>query len=133
MNEDQLKKGSTRILILSVLSETPLHGYALARAIENRSGGEGEGAALKMNEGALYPALHALERDGFIVGEWTTPREGAGGAGESPRSVPARRVYSLTDAGRAERERQVAQWRSFRGTMDRVLDSIRPQPAPEPA
>lgn len=125
MNEDQLKKGSTRILILSVLSETPMHGYALARAIENRSSGEGEGAALKMNEGALYPALHALERDGFIVGAWTPPAEDAGGA--------ARRVYSLTEDGRAERERQVAQWRSFRGTMDRVLDSIRPQPAPEPA
>ena len=61
----ELLKGNTPTLIMAVLRDGPLHGYAIARAIEQRSG-----AALRCKEGTLYPALQSLERDGVITGAW---------------------------------------------------------------
>ena len=66
MNKDpKLKKGSTPILILSVLSGCPNHGYAIAREIERLSAD-----ALNVGEGALYPALRTLVRDGIAKSTW---------------------------------------------------------------
>jgi len=108
MTDDQLKKGSTQALILAVLSRDSLHGYAIAREIERCSAD-----ALRLNEGTLYPALKALERQGFVTGRW-----------EPQPSGPARRVYSLTDEGRTELERQVATWRAFSGAVESVLGNL---------
>ena len=69
--ERELLKGNTPTLVLAVLKDAPLHGYGIAREIERRSSN-----ALRFKEGTLYPALHALEREGLIVGAWS--REGGG-------------------------------------------------------
>src|SRR5919198_721815 len=69
--ERELLKGNTPTLVLAVLRDGPRHGYAIAREIERRSRD-----ALKCKEGTLYPALHALEQQGLIAGEW---REEKGG------------------------------------------------------
>jgi PadR family transcriptional regulator, regulatory protein PadR len=101
----ELLKGNTPTLVLAVLRDGPLHGYGIAREIERRSG-----AALKFKEGTLYPALHALEQQGLIAGEWR--RE------EGRRE---RKVYSLTLAGRGALEERARTWERFASAIDRVL------------
>ncbi|MBC8140564.1 MAG: helix-turn-helix transcriptional regulator [Armatimonadetes bacterium] len=108
--DDQLKKGNTPTLILAVLEGEPLHGYAIARAIETLSAD-----ALRLNEGALYPALRSLEQNGFVVSVWEPQPTGA-----------ARRVYTLTDAGRAELQDKKAQWQRFADAVNRVLNAPKP-------
>jgi len=106
MNEDQeLKKGSTPILILAVLSDSPRHGYAIAREIERRCAD-----ALKVGEGALYPALRALEREGLVESAWETQPSG-----------PARRIYTLTDAGSAKLAASLKSWQRFSTAVNAVL------------
>src|SRR5260221_12224907 len=84
--EQELLKGNTPTLVLAVLNDAPLHGYGIAREIERRTDN-----ALKCKEGTLYPALHALERDGHVTGDWQRRPDG----GE-------RKGYAITPAGRAE-------------------------------
>jgi PadR family transcriptional regulator, regulatory protein PadR len=83
MLRSQLLKGTTELLILSVLEEEELHGYQILQRIRERSDD-----ALAPSEGTLYPALHRLEQRGALDASW-----GPGEAG------PRRRYYRLTDAG----------------------------------
>ncbi len=103
--ERELLKGNTPTLVLAVLNDAPLHGYGIAREIERRSGN-----ALRFKEGTLYPALHALEREGMIVGAWS--REGAG---------RERKVYEITPAGLAELERRTRTWTEFAAAIFHVI------------
>ena len=102
----ELLKGNTPTLVLAVLKDGPLHGYGIAREIERRSGN-----VLRFREGTLYPALHALERDGWIAGRWETPGGG-----------PARKVYAITEAGLAELARRTRSWAEFARAVNRVLE-----------
>lgn len=115
MAEDRdLLRGNIPTLILAVVNEAPLHGLAIAREINQRSGN-----ALQLKQGTLYPALHALERDGWITGEWDIPE------GERPR-----RIYTVTPAGVAELERRLRAWNLFASAMENVTRSKhREQPA----
>jgi DNA-binding PadR family transcriptional regulator len=111
--QGELIKGNTPTLILSVLQESPLHGYAIARLIEKLSG-----ELLTLGEGSLYPALRALEGEGLVVSQW-----------EPQSSGPVRKTYSLTDAGRAELTRRIQSWRRFARAINAVLgDSDEEQP-----
>jgi PadR family transcriptional regulator, regulatory protein PadR len=92
-----LKRGSMATLILTVLRDGALHGYQLAREIERRSEGYFE-----CKEGTLYPALHKLEREGLLRGEWQQ-------VGEQRR----RRSYALTPAGERFLAASAAEWRMF--------------------
>jgi PadR family transcriptional regulator PadR len=123
----ELLKGNTPTLALAVLRDGPLHGYAIAREIERRSGN-----ALKFKEGTLYPALHALERQELIVGEWS--RE------EGERE---RKVYSITAKGLAVLNERIKGWSQFAEAIHNVLsgdshgekpkESFPPGIKPEPA
>lgn len=115
--QGELLKGNTPTLILSVLSESPLHGYAIARQIEKRSE-----ELLKLGEGSLYPALKALEGKEWVQSQW-----------EQQPSGPARKVYSLTDSGRTELERRVRSWRRFAMAVNAVLgeDELPPIAVPQ--
>jgi len=108
--QGELIKGNTPTLILAVLAEGPSHGYAIAREIGRRSED-----ALKMGEGALYPALRALEGDEMIESRWETPGTG-----------PARKVYALTETGRAELARRARSWQRFSAAVDAVLGGLTP-------
>jgi PadR family transcriptional regulator, regulatory protein PadR len=101
----ELIKGNTPTLILAVLEQEALHGYAIAREIERRSEG-----ILLPNEGSLYPALRALEADGYVTSRW-----------EPQPSGPSRRVYELTESGRTELVRRTRSWREFAASIERVL------------
>jgi PadR family transcriptional regulator, regulatory protein PadR len=109
-----LLRGNTPTLILAILRDGPQHGYAIAQEIERLSA-----SVLQLNQGTLYPALHALERDGLIEGRWHL------GAGER-----SKRVYSITPLGVAELDRRTQAWGQFAGAVDRViLGNLNEQPA----
>jgi PadR family transcriptional regulator PadR len=117
--ERELLKGNSPMLVLAVLAQEPLHGYAIAREIERRSQG-----ALRCREGTLYPVLHSLERDGLVAATWERAANGR-----------ERRVYCLTEAGAAALlERQNA-WERFTQGVRQVVDGVTPAPGqqPEPA
>ena len=101
----ELLKGNVPALILSVLIGGGLHGYAIAREIERKSGG-----VLQWKEGTLYPALHALEKDGLIAAQWEPNERG-----------PARKVYVLTPDGEADLKRRSAVWSQFSRAVSDVL------------
>src|SRR5579863_4873225 len=105
MHERELLKGNIQTLILAILDGNPLHGYGIAREIERRSR-----AGLSFQEGSIYPALKALERDGFITSSWETPSSG-----------PARKVYRLLPQGGGELERRKASWSELVDSINLVL------------
>jgi PadR family transcriptional regulator PadR len=114
VGDGDLLRGNVPTLILAVLGDGRRHGYAIARDIERRSND-----ALRLREGSLYPALRLLEADGLVTSEWE-PRE----------SGAARRVYSITEAGRTELARRTRSWRDFVEAIDGVLGG---QPDAQPA
>ena len=117
MRQDhELKKGSIQTLILAVLVDGPRHGYAIAREIGRRSAD-----ALSFGEGALYPALRALEREELVLSRW-----------EAQPSGPARRIYTLTDTGQAKLAAQVAAWRRFSGAVEMILGAQGGSPDVQP-
>jgi len=106
----ELLKGNTPTLVMAVLRDGSLHGYGIAREIERRSRN-----ALKFKEGTLYPALHALEREGLITGEW---RKESGGR--------ERKVYTITSAGLAALDRRARTWSEFATAIHQVLQGEAP-------
>lgn len=97
--------GTLNLLILRALDDGPLHGLGVAEWIERNSGDR-----LDIKEGALYPALHRLRNSGFVVDVWD----------EAPSGRPAR-IYSLTEAGRAELRGEIVRWTSHVGAVSRLL------------
>ena len=98
--------GQLDLLILKILGRgEPLHGLAIADGILQASGGE-----LTIEEGALYPALHRLQRAGLIQGEWRV----------STKRYRAR-FYDLTPKGEKELTRALAEWTRHTGAIGRVL------------
>jgi PadR family transcriptional regulator PadR len=98
-------RGDLESLILGVLQEGDLHGYEIAKRIRTMSD-----SMLSYGEGQLYPALHALEAQGAIEARWVN-QEGK----------PARRVYTLTDAGRGTLANKLAEWSRFAQGVTRML------------
>jgi PadR family transcriptional regulator, regulatory protein PadR len=98
--------GSLGLMILKTLEAVgPLHGYRIARRIEQISGNQ-----LTLNQGTLYPALGKLEQMGWITAKW--------GESESGRRV---KIYSLTRAGRKQLLNEEAQWHRTTGIIDRFF------------
>jgi PadR family transcriptional regulator, regulatory protein PadR len=93
---DQIRKGSSEILILSLLAERPMYGYEMAQQLEERSGGYFE-----MKEGLLYPTLHRMQKDGWLSSTWQAV------------DGRQRKYYSLTQAGREVLRKQAAEWNTF--------------------
>ncbi|HLK55405.1 MAG TPA: helix-turn-helix transcriptional regulator [Chthonomonadaceae bacterium] len=104
----ELLKGNTPTVVLAVLSEGPQHTYAIGRIIVERVGD-----AVPFKRGTLYPVLHALERDGLVVGNWQHVD------GERPRCI-----YSITPAGRAVLARRAQQWNRFADAMSSLIGGI---------
>jgi PadR family transcriptional regulator PadR len=98
--------GSLGLLILKTLDAIgPMHGYRLARRIEQISGNQ-----LALNQGTLYPALLKLEQMDWVSSKW--------GQSDTGRRV---KVYSLTRAGRQQLVRQEAQWQRSTGIIARFF------------
>jgi len=98
------KKGSAELLVLSLLEDQPRHGYDVSKLIEMRSGG-----ALRFHVTSLYPLLHRLEEQGWIAGRWVEKAE-----------QRRRRYYSLTPEGRKVLRSQQKSWKDFVAAISRV-------------
>lgn len=102
-----LLHGTLDTLVLKVLSDGALHGYAVARRLEALTG-----AAIQVEEGSLYPALYRLEKQGFLRAEW--------GVSELDRRV---KLYALTDRGRRALTKEAAELLRFADALRTVLES----------
>ena len=99
--------GTMTLMVLKTLQVLgPMHGYGLARRIEQTSGGQ-----LLVNYGTLYPALLRMEQEGYIRSEW--------GASDNNRRA---KFYSLTKAGRRYLLKETENWKATSAIVDRFLD-----------
>lgn len=103
-----LLQGTLDLLILKVLSMQPMHGWAIAQRIRQLSND-----VLKVNQGALYPALHRLEHQAWIEASW----------GESENHRRAK-YYSLTRAGRARLKTEENSWDRLSLGVQGVLNAV---------
>ena len=99
-------QGTLALMVLKTLETLgPLHGYGIARRIEQTSGGR-----LSVKYGTLYPALLKLEQEGFVGGEW--------GLSENNRKA---RFYRLTRAGRRQVLKETREWEQTTAILARFL------------
>ena len=106
--KQDVRQGTLALMVLKTLETMgPLHGYGIARRIEQTSGD-----LLALNYGTLYPALLKLEQEGNIESEW--------GVSENGRKA---KFYRLTRAGRKRAERETAEWEQTAAIMARFLIS----------
>ena len=103
--ELDLLQGTLDLLVLKALSWGAAHGYSVADWIREHSG-----AAFLIEEGALYPALHRLERRGWVAAEW--------GISENNRKA---KFYRLTPKGRAQLRTEVSLWERYVSAVGKVL------------
>jgi PadR family transcriptional regulator, regulatory protein PadR len=102
-------QGTLILLVLRTLEALgPLHGYGIARRIEQISGD-----LLHLNQGTLYPALLRMEQEGWITGKW--------GASEKNRQA---KFYSLTTAGRKQLAKETGDWQRMAATIERFLGPL---------
>jgi len=100
-------QGTLALMVLKTLESLgPLHGYGIARRIEQTSGD-----LLAVNYGTLYPALLKLEQEGFISSEW--------GTSDNNRKA---RYYKLTRAGRKQLQREASEWAETTAILARFLN-----------
>lgn len=102
----ELLQGTLDMLILQTLQWGPRHGYALSKAIRTNSG-----EILKVDTGSLYPALHRLERKGWVDAEWKQSDIG-----------PRLRVYRLTKSGKRQLRAERSRWEQITDAIAGVLN-----------
>ena len=101
-----VQQGTLALMVLKTLEAlAPLHGYGIARRIEQTSGN-----LLAVNYGTLYPALLKLEQEGYIRSEW--------GVSDNNRKA---KYYSLTRAGRKQLQKEAREWEQTAAIMQRFL------------
>ena len=101
-----LLQGTLDLLILKSLAREPLHGWGIAKRIQSLSD-----EVLSVQQGSLYPALHRLERRGWIKARW--------GASDNNRRA---KYYELTTAGRKQLEAEKSQWKKLSAAVAQVLE-----------
>jgi len=102
-----LPQGTLDLLILRTLSLEPLHGWAVSERIQQISGD-----VLRVQQGSLYPALHRLERRGWIKARW--------GTSENNRKA---KFYELTKAGRRALEIEQDAWQKLTAAVSQILET----------
>lgn len=106
-NATDLLQGTLDMLVLKALVWGPRHGYEIMRWIRRTSGEE-----LKLEEGALYPALHRMQERGWIAAEW--------GLSENNRRA---KFYQLTAVGRRRLDREAESWNRYVSAVARILEA----------
>ncbi len=102
----ELPQGTLDLLILKTVSLEPQHGWAISDRVQQMSSD-----ALQVRQGSLYPALHRLERRGWIKARWSTT--------DNNRRA---KYYELTRSGRKQLDVQADTWRKLAGAMGQILD-----------
>lgn len=104
---NDLVQGTLDLLILRTIAFEPKHGWAIAKRIQLISRD-----VLQVQQGSLYPALHRLEHKAWIKAKWTESETGR-----------KAKYYSLTAAGRAQLEKETANWSRLSGAINLVIQS----------
>jgi PadR family transcriptional regulator, regulatory protein PadR len=107
MAGSDLYVGTLDVLILKAVSWGPMHGYAIGRWIRTTTDD-----VLTIQEGALYPALHRLQRKGWLDEEW--------GLTETNREA---KYYRLTAAGRRQLRAEIARWQAYSRAVSAALEA----------
>ena len=102
----ELAKGSTALMVLSVISKNDMYGYQIIRTVANLSED-----VFQMNEGTLYPILHSLEKNGMLEAYWSDISE----------SARRRKYYHITQKGLSELANQKQEWDTYACAVGRVL------------
>jgi PadR family transcriptional regulator, regulatory protein PadR len=105
---DQIRKGSTELVLLTLLRERPMYGYEISQEMAKMSSGYFE-----MKEGLLYPTLHRLQKEGLLSSEWRQ-------TGNERR----RKYYAITAAGRERLKEQSNEWQTFMHKLQEIINSI---------
>lgn len=100
----ELMKGSTVILILTLLNRKDMYGYEMTKEMETHTDG-----VFTLKEGTLYPILHTLESDRLVEAYW------------NEKDGRKRKYYRITKNGRDELGLKMKEWTLFRNTVDRVI------------
>jgi transcriptional regulator len=106
--QGELMPGTLDMLILKTLSRGAMHGYSIAQFIQQASRD-----VLRVEEGALYPALHRLEVRGLLKAEW--------GTSDNNRRA---KFYTLTAVGRRELDEEAAYWARVAAAVTRVMQTV---------
>ena len=106
IRDKELLPGTLDLMILQAVERSPQHGYAIMEAIWT-----GSGELFRVEEGALYPALHRLQIKGWLKAEW--------GASEANRKA---KYYQLTAAGRKQLTAERKRWDRLAAGMSRLLE-----------
>src|SRR5690349_876504 len=104
-NRIEILQGTLDLLILQALRWGPQHGYGIAQAIR-----AGSGETLQVETGSLYPALHRLEKNGWIHAEW-----------KSSENNQRAKYYQLTAAGKKQLETEHTRWNRFSEAIARLM------------
>ena len=102
---NELLHGTLETLILKTIARGAMHGYAIARWLEDTTGD-----VLRIEDGSLYPALYRMEQRGWLKAEWGTSDGGR-----------RAKFYSLTPAGRKRLSASTEEWARFAGAVSKVL------------
>ena len=110
MSDEQLDlpQGTLDLLILKTLALAPRHGWAISERLHQISS-----ATLKIRQGSLYPALHRLERRGWIKASW--------GTSDNNRRA---KYYELTKRGRTRLDIEISAWRKLSAVVTQVIESV---------
>jgi PadR family transcriptional regulator PadR len=100
-----LVQGTLDLLLLKILAFGPMHGWAIGQRL-NRISGD----VLAVSDGSLYPALHKLEQQGWITGEWKTSELGR-----------RAKFYSLSRLGRKQLGKEAANWKRLSAAISHVV------------
>ena len=103
-----LVQGTLDLLILKTISLEPKHGWAIAKRIQQVSR-----ETVQIQQGSLYPALHRLERQGWIKSEWRSTETGR-----------MAKFYSLTRPGRRQLEKELANWTRLSTAINLVVQEV---------
>ena len=102
---NDLVQGTLDLLILRTVAPEPMHGWAIAKRIQQISH-----EVLQLQQGSLYPALHRLEQQGWITAQWAESETGR-----------QAKFYALTAAGKKQLEEETANWNRLSAAIDLVI------------
>jgi transcriptional regulator len=102
---NDLVQGTLDLLILRTVAPEPMHGWAIAKRIQQISN-----EVLQVQQGSLYPALHRLEQQGWIIANWAESETGR-----------QAKFYSLSEAGRAQLEKETANWNRLSQAINLIV------------
>jgi len=102
--DNTVKRGSAELAVLSVLEPGPMHGYEIAKRIEQRTGG-----VLRFDVASLYPLLYRMEKEELVSANWDESSSGR-----------RRRYYQLTSAGKKKLKPLREQWKIFFEALNQI-------------